>query len=129
VGAIMMRPQTFAMAKQPNVVLRPAAGSKFALKEKFVQIYEAFFTVWRASWTVLKSLYIADAYRGGAWVRGPSQGDDPSLGKPSFWDELFLLRVNEAFLTRCIELTTAEQLIALKVKAGARPRVDKSRRD
>ena len=52
-GAAMMRPQTFAMAKQPNVVLRPAAGSKFALKEKFVQIYEAFFTVRRARSTGL----------------------------------------------------------------------------
>jgi len=62
-------------------------------------------------------------------VRGPSQGDDPSLGKPSFWDELFLLRVNEAFLTRCIELTTAEQLMALKVRAAARADAGQGRPD
>ena len=46
-GHAMLQPQTFALAKQPAQVLRPAAGSKFALKAKFVQVYEAFFTVRR----------------------------------------------------------------------------------
>jgi len=31
--------------QQPEVLLRFANGSKFALKEKFVQIYELFFKV------------------------------------------------------------------------------------
>ena len=40
-----MREQHFALEKEPQVLLRPASGSKFALKEKFVQVYEAFFVV------------------------------------------------------------------------------------
>ena len=40
------------------------------------------------------------------------------MGKPTFWDELFLLKVNEAYLSKCIEVTTAEQLFVLKVRTN-----------
>lgn len=56
-----------------------------ALKEKIVQIYEAFF-----------------------------QGEDPSYGNPNFWDELFLLKVNTTFLESEIEKLSGEGLMSLK---------------
>ncbi|KJE93802.1 hypothetical protein CAOG_04545 [Capsaspora owczarzaki ATCC 30864] len=59
--------------------------SKTPLKEKFVQIYEAFFN-----------------------------GDNPSTASPHFWDELFLLKVNAVFLDRCITSLSEEQLMSLK---------------
>ncbi|XP_076345414.1 armadillo-like helical domain-containing protein 3 isoform X2 [Tachypleus tridentatus] len=59
--------------------------SKKSLKEKVVQIYEAFF-----------------------------RGEDPSCGNPNFWDELFLLRVNVDFIEGEFERMNSEELIRLK---------------
>eukprot|EP01132_Coremiostelium_polycephalum_P009195 gene9195-11270_t len=67
------------LRKEDNV------GGRKALKEKFVEIYEAFF-----------------------------KGDDPSQGQPNFWDQLFLIKVNIPFLERCIILTSEDHLLALK---------------
>ncbi|KAF0504530.1 DUF1741-domain-containing protein [Gigaspora margarita] len=63
---------------------RPANNSK-ALKEKFVEIYENFF-----------------------------KGNDPSAGQPHFWNELFLLKVNSAYLTRCLAEISQDQLLTIK---------------
>eukprot|EP00698_Gefionella_okellyi_P003597 TRINITY_DN1337_c0_g2_i1.p1 TRINITY_DN1337_c0_g2~~TRINITY_DN1337_c0_g2_i1.p1 ORF type:complete len:596 (+),score=101.08 TRINITY_DN1337_c0_g2_i1:178-1965(+) len=69
-----------------QVLLRRGDGDRPALKEKFVAIYEALF-------------------RGDqVW------GADPD----SFWDGLFLLKVNEAFLIRAFALTGEDQLGSLK---------------
>ncbi|KAK2143975.1 hypothetical protein LSH36_795g00020 [Paralvinella palmiformis] len=67
-------------------LLRKGSHTKMVLKEKIVQIYEAFF-----------------------------RGDDPSTGNPNFWDELFLLRVNTQFIENEFDKLTGEQLLALKV--------------
>lgn len=56
-----------------------------ALKEKIVQIYEAFF-----------------------------QGEDPSAGNANFWEELFLLKVNTVFIESEIEKLSGESLLSLK---------------
>ncbi|CAG8599233.1 9680_t:CDS:2, partial [Acaulospora morrowiae] len=72
---------------------RPAHGSKPVLKEKFVEIYEKFF---KAQYNLYAS------------------GDDPSEGLPHFWDELFLLRVNSAYLMKLISETSQEKLWAIK---------------
>lgn len=66
-------------------VLRRGSHSKMALKEKIVQIYEAFF-----------------------------RGEDPSTGNTNFWDELFLLKVNVSFIENEFEKLNGEQLAALK---------------
>eukprot|EP01133_Synstelium_polycarpum_P007882 gene7882-9253_t len=67
------------LRKEDNV------GGRKALKEKFVEIYEAFFN-----------------------------GEDPSENQPSFWEQLFLIKVNVPFLERCIILTSEDHLLALK---------------
>ncbi|KAL4232385.1 hypothetical protein ACF0H5_009953 [Mactra antiquata] len=71
--------------KGHSVLLRKGSSSKMALKEKIVQIYEAFF-----------------------------QGEDPSAGNPNFWDELFLLRVNTTFIETECEKLSGEGLMSLK---------------
>ena len=43
-----------------------------------------------------------------------SKGQNPAMNNNNFWDELFLLKVNVAFLERCIQLTGEEQLMLLK---------------
>jgi len=65
-------------------------SKKNALKSKFVAFYESLFL-----------------------------GNDFSRQQPSFWDELFLLKVNISYLERCIELTNEEQLFALKDNINA----------
>ncbi|RIB30210.1 hypothetical protein C2G38_2153239 [Gigaspora rosea] len=67
---------------------RPANNSK-VLKEKFVEIYENFF-----------------------------KGNDPSAGRPHFWSELFLLKVNSAYLTRCLTEISQDQLLTIKACIG-----------
>jgi hypothetical protein len=64
---------------------RSGSGSKRQLKEKVVQIYESFF-----------------------------KGEDPSLGNPNFWDELFLLKPKVPSLEAEIQKLSGEQLVALK---------------
>ncbi|CAG8673498.1 16451_t:CDS:10, partial [Acaulospora colombiana] len=64
---------------------KPAHGSKPVFKEKFVEIYEKFF-----------------------------KGNDPSTESPNFWSELFLLRVNSAYLTKLIAETSQEKLLTIK---------------
>ncbi|XP_076467026.1 armadillo-like helical domain-containing protein 3 [Babylonia areolata] len=73
--------------KPHSHLLRRASNQKMALKEKIVQIYEAFF-----------------------------QGEDPSYGNPNFWDELFLLKVicEHKFLENEIEKLNGEGLLNLK---------------
>ncbi|XP_013385441.1 UPF0668 protein C10orf76 homolog [Lingula anatina] len=66
-------------------LLRKGSSHKMALKEKAVQIYEAFF-----------------------------KGEDPSLGNRNFWDELFLLKVNSPYIEKQFESLSGEQLLALK---------------
>ncbi|XP_064465666.1 armadillo-like helical domain-containing protein 3 isoform X2 [Ornithodoros turicata] len=61
------------------------AKSRQPLKEKFVQIYESLF-----------------------------QGDDPSVNNANFWDELFLLKVNVAFLEQQLSSLSREQLVERK---------------
>lgn len=60
-------------------------GPKRPLKEKIVQIYEAFL-----------------------------QGEDPSLDNINFWDEFFLLRPNLCFLESQFEIMTYEEVNSLK---------------
>ncbi|XP_050395850.1 armadillo-like helical domain-containing protein 3 [Patella vulgata] len=67
------------------ILLRKGSNSRMALKEKIVQIYEAFF-----------------------------QGEDPSRGNANFWDELFLLKVNTQFIEAEIEKLSGEGLLNLK---------------
>ncbi|XP_045188584.2 armadillo-like helical domain-containing protein 3 [Mercenaria mercenaria] len=71
--------------KGHSVLLRKGSSNKMALKEKIVQIYEAFF-----------------------------QGEDPSAGNPNFWDELFLLKVNTTFIETECEKLSGEGLLSLK---------------
>ncbi|KAK3589740.1 hypothetical protein CHS0354_021061 [Potamilus streckersoni] len=66
-------------------LLRRRSANKMPLKEKIVQIYEAFF-----------------------------QGDDPSAGNANFWEELFLLKVNMEFIESECEKLNGESLLALK---------------
>ncbi|RIA97875.1 hypothetical protein C1645_751412 [Glomus cerebriforme] len=70
-------------------VVRPAYGAKTVLKEKFVEIYESFF-----------------------------KGNDPSAGQPNFWSELFLLKVNATYLTKCLSEISQDQLLAIKNNIG-----------
>lgn len=69
---------------------RSGSGSKRQLKEKVVQIYELFF-----------------------------KGEDPSLGNPNFWDELFLLKPKVSSLEAEIQKLNGEQLIAIKENISA----------
>ncbi|GAM23000.1 hypothetical protein SAMD00019534_061750, partial [Acytostelium subglobosum LB1] len=73
--------------RHTEILLRKedSEGKRKALKEKFVEIYEAFFN-----------------------------GEDPSKDQPSFWEQLFLIKVNIPFLERCIILTSEDHLLALK---------------
>lgn len=71
--------------KSHSLLLRKGSSNKMALKEKIVQIYEAFF-----------------------------QGDDPSTGNANFWDEFFLLKVNASFIESECEKLSGEGLLALK---------------
>ncbi|XP_071947908.1 armadillo-like helical domain-containing protein 3 [Antedon mediterranea] len=66
-------------------LLRTSTGSKGALKEKIVQIYDAFF-----------------------------QGKDPSKGVPNFWDEMFLLKANVQYIESEFGKMSPEQVVALK---------------
>ncbi|CAI2167123.1 6512_t:CDS:10 [Funneliformis geosporum] len=68
-----------------NGIIRPAYGTKTVLKEKFVEIYESFF-----------------------------KGNDPSAGQPNFWSELFLLKVNVVYLSKCLSEISQDQLLAIK---------------
>ncbi|XP_064601985.1 LOW QUALITY PROTEIN: armadillo-like helical domain-containing protein 3 [Liolophura sinensis] len=71
--------------RNQSVLLRKGSANKIPLKEKIVQIYEAFF-----------------------------QGEDPSTGNPNFWDELFLLKVNNAYLDKEFDKLSGEGLLSLK---------------
>ncbi|XP_052772948.1 armadillo-like helical domain-containing protein 3 [Mya arenaria] len=78
--------QTTPLDKKTHaLLLRKGSSNKMALKEKIVQIYEAFF-----------------------------QGEDPSAGNVNFWDELFLLKVNTSYIEVECEKLTGEGLLALK---------------
>ncbi|KAK3828885.1 MAG: hypothetical protein J3Q66DRAFT_383510 [Benniella sp.] len=68
-------------------LLRPQSGQKMKLKEKFVEIYDTF-------------------------LRGqdPAQGKDPDV----FWDELFLIKVNEEYLSSSLRQSSEDQLLAIK---------------
>ncbi|GIY98723.1 armadillo-like helical domain-containing protein 3 [Caerostris extrusa] len=68
-----------------NITMAKVEGPKRPLKEKIVQIYEAFI-----------------------------QGEDPSLHNTNFWDEFFLLRPNLYFLENQFEMMTYEEVSALK---------------
>lgn len=64
---------------------RSGSISKKQLKEKVVQIYEAYF-----------------------------QGEDLALSNPNFWDEIFLLKANAGYIERLFAKLNDEQLQALK---------------
>ncbi|KAI1314744.1 hypothetical protein EDD11_001759 [Mortierella claussenii] len=68
-------------------LLRQQSGQKMKLKEKFVEIYDMFL-----------------------------RGQDPALGKDAdvFWDELFLIKVNEEYLSSSLAQTSEDQLLAIK---------------
>ncbi|KAF9112135.1 hypothetical protein BGX27_003948 [Mortierella sp. AM989] len=68
-------------------LLRPRTGQKMKLKEKFVEIYDVF-------------------------LRGqdPAEGKDPDV----FWDELFLIKVNENYLSTSLRQINEDQLLAIK---------------
>ncbi|KAF9899048.1 hypothetical protein BX616_003335 [Lobosporangium transversale] len=68
-------------------LLRAQSGQKMKLKEKFVEIYDTF-------------------------LRGqdPAQGKDPDV----FWDELFLIKVNEEYLSTSLRQVSEDQLLAIK---------------
>ncbi|RUS18140.1 hypothetical protein BC937DRAFT_89107 [Endogone sp. FLAS-F59071] len=70
-----------------DIYVRQAQGSKGALKEKFVEIYGAFF-----------------------------RGEDPSKQDPNFWNNVFLLKVNAPYLGECVQSISEQQLIDLKVR-------------
>ncbi|XP_046565676.1 armadillo-like helical domain-containing protein 3 [Haliotis rubra] len=81
----MSQDTTPSKEKGHALLLRKGSHSKMALKEKIVQIYEAFF-----------------------------QGEDPSRGNANFWDELFLLKVNTSYIENEIEKLSGEGLLSLK---------------
>jgi hypothetical protein len=68
------------------------AGKSAAFKEKFVSLYEDIF----ALRSVLQT--------------AKDQGIQGHTAIARFWDELLLLKVNEAFLSRCISQASEEQL-------------------
>nr|CAG8435995.1 10554_t:CDS:10 [Entrophospora candida] len=55
------------------------------LKEKFIEIYENFF-----------------------------KGNDPSIGNANFWNELFLLKVNSSYLSKCFSEFSQDHLLSIK---------------
>lgn len=71
-------------------LLRKGSSNKMALKEKIVQIYEAFF-----------------------------QGEDPSSGNPNFWDEFFLLKPNIPYIESEFDKVSGEGLMMLKENLNA----------
>ncbi|KAF9292857.1 hypothetical protein BGZ88_006043 [Linnemannia elongata] len=68
-------------------LLRRQQGQKMKLKEKFVEIYDMFLT-----------------------GQDPAQGKDPE----AFWDELFLIKVNEEYLASSLRQLSEDQLLAIK---------------
>ncbi|GFS10796.1 UPF0668 protein C10orf76 homolog [Elysia marginata] len=74
-----------AKDKAPSTLLKRSSNQKMVLKEKVVQIYEAFF-----------------------------HGEDPSASNPNFWDELFLLKANTQFIESEIDKLSGESLNNLK---------------
>lgn len=74
-----------AKDRASSTLLKRSSNQKMVLKEKVVQIYEAFF-----------------------------HGEDPSLSNPNFWDELFLLKVNTQFIESEIDKLSGESLNNLK---------------
>ncbi|CAG8584694.1 2506_t:CDS:10 [Cetraspora pellucida] len=80
--------QSSTRAELSGKLIKPTHGAK-AFKEKFVEIYENFF-----------------------------KGNDPSTGQPHFWSELFLLKVNAPYLTRCLTEISQDQLLAIKACIG-----------
>ncbi|KAF9086800.1 hypothetical protein BGX23_008572 [Mortierella sp. AD031] len=68
-------------------LLRRQQGQKMKLKEKFVEIYDMFLT-----------------------GQDPAQGKDPE----AFWDELFLIKVNEDYLASSLRQLSEDQLLAIK---------------
>ncbi|XP_055874531.1 armadillo-like helical domain-containing protein 3 [Biomphalaria glabrata] len=68
-----------------SILTRKSSTQKMVLKEKVVQIYEAFF-----------------------------HGEDPSSSNSNFWDELFLLKVNTQFIESEIDKLNGETLLELK---------------
>ncbi|KAL6073166.1 hypothetical protein QOT17_005133 [Balamuthia mandrillaris] len=82
-----------AMASGKVVAGRRSGESKPALKEKFVDIYERLFEG--------ETLYTND------------EEED------TFWSELFLLKVNAAFLDRHLKLKSEEQLLSLRKNVSA----------
>ncbi|KAF9906779.1 hypothetical protein EC991_000290 [Linnemannia zychae] len=71
----------------PEYLLRRQQGLKMKLKEKFVEIYDMFLT-----------------------GQDPAQGKDPE----AFWDELFLIKVNEEYLASSLRQLSEDQLLAIK---------------
>lgn len=99
------------------------------LREKFVDIYEAFFTVIPTASRVLiwapkrgKEVQVLEhRITEPRNVTVPNigglpfvQGQNPSRDHPHFWEELLLLKVNVGFLEACLRDTTTEQLLALR---------------
>ncbi|GAM27644.1 hypothetical protein SAMD00019534_108200 [Acytostelium subglobosum LB1] len=82
-----MQEQTQGAPRHTEILLRKedSIGGRKALKEKFVEIYEAFFA-----------------------------GDDPSKDQQSFWEQLFLIKVNAPFLERCLNLVSDDHLQHLR---------------
>ncbi|KAF9993161.1 hypothetical protein BGZ65_011369, partial [Modicella reniformis] len=83
----MMQEMKFGPSTAKEHLLRPQSGQKMKLKEKFVEIYDSFL-----------------------------RGQDPAQGKDQdvFWDELFLIKVNEDYLSSSLRQTTEDQLLAIK---------------
>jgi hypothetical protein len=80
---------TFTLQRRTTDERRAGSASRLPLKEKFVDIYEAFF-----------------------------QGQNPSRDNPHFWEELLLLKVNAVFLETCVKDTTEDQLLVLKANVS-----------
>ncbi|KAF9925780.1 hypothetical protein FBU30_004486 [Linnemannia zychae] len=74
-------------ASSAEYLLRRQQGQKMKLKEKFVEIYDMFLT-----------------------GQDPAQGKDPE----AFWDELFLIKVNEDYLSSSLRQLSEDQLLAIK---------------
>ncbi|OAQ36021.1 DUF1741-domain-containing protein [Linnemannia elongata AG-77] len=74
-------------ASGAEYLLRRQQGQKMKLKEKFVEIYDMFLT-----------------------GQDPAQGKDPE----AFWDELFLIKVNEEYLASSLRQLSEDQLLAIK---------------
>ncbi|XP_072026688.1 armadillo-like helical domain-containing protein 3 [Amphiura filiformis] len=72
-------------SRQKGQLLRQSSGSKMALREKILDIYDDFF-----------------------------QGKDPSRGNPNFWDELFLLKANVQYIEKLMGNKAPDQLVKLK---------------